>query len=106
MTNRRKLIPDERSCPCDAVSLRVIVNNHEAIDGNWSICCKKGCLYLIGSPEQFTLPRGGDVLTTYTLIPIQLNLLFAVSLYPIISIVFAPILIILMSGASLSILIS
>jgi hypothetical protein len=56
----------EGGCHCGAVRFRVIVDKHEAVDCNCSICRKKGFLHLIVPPEQFTLLSGADVLTTYT----------------------------------------
>lgn len=53
-------------CHCGAVRFRVIVDKHEAIDCNCSICQKKGFLHLIVPPEQFTLLSGDQALTTYT----------------------------------------
>ena len=53
-------------CHCGAVRFTVIVDKHEAIDCNCSICTKKGFLHLIVPPAQFTLLSGDDVLTTYT----------------------------------------
>lgn len=56
----------EGGCHCGAVRFQVIVEKHEAIQCNCSICNKKGFLHLIVPPEQFTLLGGEDVLTTYT----------------------------------------
>ena len=56
----------EGGCHCGAVRFRVIVDKHEAINCNCSICRKKGCLHLIVPKEKFTLLRGAEVLTTYT----------------------------------------
>lgn len=53
-------------CHCGAVRFQVIVNKHEAIDCNCSICRKKGFLHLIVPPENFTLLSGEDILITYT----------------------------------------
>ena len=56
----------EGGCHCGVVRFRVIVNKHEAVDCNCSICHKKGFLHLIVPEEQFTLLRGAEFLTTYT----------------------------------------
>ena len=56
----------EGGCHCGAVRFRVIIDKHEAVDCNCSICQKKGFLHLIVPPENFTLLSGADVLTTYT----------------------------------------
>ncbi|MBE9127384.1 MULTISPECIES: GFA family protein [unclassified Coleofasciculus] len=66
MTNANPLVTYEGGCHCGAVRFRVIVDKHEAVDCNCSMCKKKGFLHLIVSPEQFTLLRGTDTLTTYT----------------------------------------
>lgn len=52
-------------CHCGSVRFRVAVRKQEAIACNCSICYKKGFLYLIVSPEEFTLLQGADVLATY-----------------------------------------
>jgi hypothetical protein len=56
----------EGGCHCGAVRFQVIVQHHEAIDCNCSICRKKGYLHLIIPLEQFTLLKGVEALTTYT----------------------------------------
>ncbi|MFB2836310.1 GFA family protein [Floridanema evergladense] len=53
-------------CHCGAVRFQVIVDRHEVVDCNCSICKKKGFLHLIVPKEQFTLLQGEDALTTYT----------------------------------------
>jgi len=53
-------------CHCGAVRYEVVVNQHEAVNCNCSICQKKGFLHLIVPPECFTLLSGEDRLTTYT----------------------------------------
>lgn len=62
----RTLVVYEGGCHCGAVRFRVVVDKHEAVDCNCSICQKKGFLHLIVPPEDFTLLSGEDVLTTYT----------------------------------------
>ena len=56
----------EGGCHCGAVRFRVVVYQHKVEDCNCSICRKKGFLHLIVPPEQFTLLKGEDALTTYT----------------------------------------
>ena len=56
----------EGGCHCGAVRFQVIIDRWEVQDCNCSICTKKGFLHLILPPEQFTLIKGHDVLTTYT----------------------------------------
>jgi hypothetical protein len=53
-------------CHCGAVRFQVIVDRYRVKDCNCSICRKKGFLHLIVPPENFTLFRGENVLTTYT----------------------------------------
>ena len=53
-------------CHCGAVRFQVSVNQPEVYDCNCSICRKKGFLHLIVPPEQFTLLKGADALSTYT----------------------------------------
>ena len=53
-------------CHCGAVRFQVIVDKHEAIKCNCSICNKKGFLHLIVPPERFTLLQGEESLTNYT----------------------------------------
>jgi hypothetical protein len=55
----------EGGCHCGAVRFRVVVEKHEVIDCNCSICRKKGVLNLIVSQDRFTLLQGEDVLKTY-----------------------------------------
>lgn len=66
MTKISKPVTYEGGCHCGAVRFRVVVNKHEAVDCNCSICHKKGFLHLIVPQEQFTLLRGAEFLTTYT----------------------------------------
>ncbi|MDJ0716646.1 MAG: GFA family protein [Prochloraceae cyanobacterium] len=56
----------EGGCHCGAVRFQVIVDKHEAMNCNCSICRKKGFLHLIVPREKFTLLQGKEVLTTYT----------------------------------------
>lgn len=65
-TNADKPITYEGGCHCGAVRFQVKTDNTVVHDCNCSICKKKGFLHLIVPPEQFTLLRGADVLTTYT----------------------------------------
>ncbi|WP_013322914.1 GFA family protein [Gloeothece verrucosa] len=66
MTNKSESAIYEGGCHCGAVRFRVRVNKPEAINCNCSICRKKGFIHLIVPPEQFTLLKGGNELTTYT----------------------------------------
>ncbi len=66
MTKLKEPVTYEGGCHCGAIRFRVLVDKHEAIDCNCSICLKKGFLHLIVPPEQFTLLSGADSLTTYT----------------------------------------
>lgn len=66
MTKRNESVTYEGGCHCGAVRFCVIVDKHEAVDCNCSICRKKGFLHLIIPPEKFTLLSGADILTTYT----------------------------------------
>lgn len=65
-TNTDKSITYEGGCHCGAVRFQVRVDHNQVQDCNCSICRMKGFLHLIVPPEQFTLLRGADVLTTYT----------------------------------------
>lgn len=65
MTKVSKPVTYEGGCHCGAVRFRVIVKKHEATDCNCSICRKKGFIHLIVPPEQFTLLKGANDLTTY-----------------------------------------
>lgn len=66
MTNKSEDVTYEGGCHCGAVRFRVRVKKHEAINCNCSICRKKGFIHLIVPPEQFTLLKGANELTTYT----------------------------------------
>ena len=66
MSKANQAITYEGGCHCGAVRFRVIVDKHEAIDCNCSICRKKGFLHLIVPLEQYTLLSGAEGLTTYT----------------------------------------
>ena len=56
----------EGGCHCGAVRFRALVERHEAIHCNCSICTKTGFLHLILPKERFTLLRGEESLVTYT----------------------------------------
>ncbi|MBK4729069.1 GFA family protein [Oxynema sp. CENA135] len=66
MSNSHHSQTYEGGCHCGAIRFRVVVNRHEAVDCNCSICTKKGFLHLIVPSEQFTLLRGEEMLQTYT----------------------------------------
>ena len=66
MTQVRESKTYEGGCHCGAVRFQVIVDKHEAMNCNCSICRKKGFLHLIVPREKFTLLQGEEVLTTYT----------------------------------------
>jgi hypothetical protein len=66
MSNSHHSQTYEGGCHCGAIRFRVVVNRHEAVDCNCSICTKKGFLHLILPREQFTLLRGDEMLATYT----------------------------------------
>lgn len=55
----------EGGCHCGTIRFRVRVGKLEAIDCNCSICTRKGFLHVIVPPEDFTLLRGTDALSTY-----------------------------------------
>lgn len=55
----------EGGCHCGAVRFRVVVEHHDALDCNCSMCRKKGILHHVVPRERFTLLAGGDQLTTY-----------------------------------------
>jgi hypothetical protein len=56
----------EGGCHCGAIRFQVILEDPKIIECNCSICRKKGFLHLIVSPENFTLLKGQEFLTTYT----------------------------------------
>ena len=66
MINSELFVVYEGGCHCRAVRFSVEVHKFEAIDCNCSICRKKGFLHLLVPPENFTLIKGKQVLTTYT----------------------------------------
>jgi len=66
MTNIQQLSTYEGGCHCGAVRFGIQVLEHKAINCNCSMCRKKGFLHLILPPEQFTLLKGEESLTTYT----------------------------------------
>jgi hypothetical protein len=63
--NLAKPVSYEGGCHCGAVRFRVMVEKHEAIECNCSICTKKGFLHLIVPAENFTLLKGENSLTNY-----------------------------------------
>ena len=65
-TDQVELVTYEGGCHCGAVRFRVVVDRHEALACNCSICRKKGFLHLIVPKERFTLLTGQDMLSTYT----------------------------------------
>ncbi len=66
MTNKKEAKIFQGGCHCGAVRFQVLVDRFIVDDCNCSICRKKGFLHLIVPPENFTLLKGKDVLTTYT----------------------------------------
>jgi hypothetical protein len=56
----------EGGCHCGAVRFRVLVEGHEALDCNCSICAKKGFLHHIVPLDRFTLLSGEGDLACYT----------------------------------------
>ncbi|WP_036482778.1 GFA family protein [Myxosarcina sp. GI1] len=66
MTNKKEAKIFQGGCHCGAVRFQVSIDRFVADDCNCSICRKKGFLHLIVPPENFTLIKGEDVLTTYT----------------------------------------
>jgi hypothetical protein len=60
------LLAYQGGCHCGAVRFRALVDRHEAILCNCSICTKKGFLHLILPKERFTLLCGEAALATYT----------------------------------------
>ena len=65
-TNAQSFTCYSGGCHCGAVRFQVSVHRPEVYDCNCSICRKKGFLHLIVPPEQFTLLKGADALSTYT----------------------------------------
>ena len=55
----------EGGCHCGAVRFKVLIDSNIVYDCNCSICRKKGFLHLIVTPENFTLIRGKESLTSY-----------------------------------------
>ncbi|MGF1539871.1 MAG: GFA family protein [Pleurocapsa sp.] len=66
MTKKQESAIYQGSCHCGAVRFQVLVDRFIVEDCNCSICRKKGFLHLIVSPENFTLVKGEELLTTYT----------------------------------------
>ena len=56
----------EGGCHCGAVRFQVLIDRYIVEECNCSICRKKGFLHLIVPPENFTLLKGKDSLTSYT----------------------------------------
>ncbi len=66
MEKEKESVIYEGGCHCRAIRFQVVVEEHQAIECNCSICRKKGFLHLIVPPEKFTLLQGKEDLTTYT----------------------------------------
>ena len=66
MTKAKKSIVCQGGCHCGAVRFQVLIDRFIADECNCSICRKKGFLHLIVSPENFTLLKGKNVLSSYT----------------------------------------
>jgi hypothetical protein len=66
MTIINESVSYEGGCHCGAVRFRVVVDRHEAIECNCSICRKKGFLHLIVPSDRFILLQGDEALSTYT----------------------------------------
>ena len=66
MSQDRETQQFQGGCHCGAVRFQILVDRWKVQECNCSICRKKGFLHLILPPENFTLLRGQDSLTTYT----------------------------------------
>ncbi|WP_107668639.1 GFA family protein [Cyanothece sp. BG0011] len=66
MINSQSSVRVQGGCHCGAVRFEAIIDQFEAIDCNCSICRKKGFIHLLVPPENFTLIKGEQMLTTYT----------------------------------------
>ena len=66
MEKEKESVIYQGGCHCGAIRFQVVVEEHQAIECNCSICRKKGFLHLIVPPEKFTLLQGKEDLTTYT----------------------------------------
>ncbi|ACB49802.1 hypothetical protein cce_0451 [Crocosphaera subtropica ATCC 51142] len=66
MVNSHSSVVVQGGCHCGAVRFEAVIDKFEAIDCNCSICRKKGFLHLLVPPENFTLIKGEQMLTTYT----------------------------------------
>ena len=66
MVNSPSSVVLRGGCHCGAVRFEVIIEQWEAIDCNCSICRKKGLIHLLVPPENLTLIKGEQLLTTYT----------------------------------------
>ena len=66
MSTEQKTQKFQGGCHCGAVRFQILVDRWIVQECNCSICRKKGFLHLILPPENFTLLKGQDNLTTYT----------------------------------------
>ena len=66
MSKQKEPLICEGGCHCGAVRFQVLIDRDRVYDCNCSICRKKGFLHLIVPPENFTLIRGENYLTSYT----------------------------------------
>ncbi|MBZ8183031.1 GFA family protein [Oscillatoria salina] len=66
MTKTNESVTYQGGCHCGAIRFQVVVDKHEGLECNCSICRKKGFLHLIVPPAQFELLKGADCLSTYT----------------------------------------
>ncbi len=66
MSRDRETQKFQGGCHCGAVRFQILVDRWNVQECNCSICRKKGFLHLILPPENFTLLKGQDVLSTYT----------------------------------------
>ena len=66
MNTEQKTQKLQGGCHCGAVRFQILVDRWIVQECNCSICRKKGFLHLILPPENFTLLKGQDHLTTYT----------------------------------------
>ncbi|EAZ90916.1 GFA family protein [Crocosphaera chwakensis] len=66
MVNSQSYFKIQGGCHCGTVGFEAVIDKFEAINCNCSICRKKGFLHLLVPPENFTLIKGEQMLTTYT----------------------------------------
>src|ERR1700741_1130739 len=59
----------EGGCHCGGVRFRVEFDEYLASECNCSMCTMKGILHLIVPNDRFTLLKGRELLTTYTIKP-------------------------------------